>query len=306
MTDSEQLQSFSDDRLALFRAHGFEGEAGWLANSAGLRTATVFGGEGDRTVVLVHGTAMQAGEWALVAAKLGGRIVIPDWPGCGLSDPVDIRRSDPRKFGESWLAGVVDALGVEQVDIVGSSTGGYFALALALAQPQRVRRLVQVGAQPGLIRAAPLIFRLLATPGLGNLMMRKQPKDAEANRKEVYSNLVAHPERIPVEILENDLAAMVLPHAASTALALFRSLISPLGGVRPNLLIADELPNLTVPTLYLWGTEDNFVRLEKVRQVLERAPAVRLQTVSGAGHLLTLEEPGAIAEAVEEFLWAPA
>jgi hypothetical protein len=56
-----------------------------------------------------------------------------------------------RRFGVEWLTGLVDAIGADQVDIVGSSMGGYLGRAFALAQPERVRRLVQigVGVRPG-------------------------------------------------------------------------------------------------------------------------------------------------------------
>ncbi len=41
---------------------------------------------------------------------------------------------------------------------------------------------------------------------------------------------------------------------------------------------------------------------EKVSDVLDDAAAIRLQTIDGAGHLLTLEEPDIVAGAVNEFL----
>jgi 2-hydroxymuconate-semialdehyde hydrolase len=49
---------------------------------------------------------------------------------------------------DGWVAhavGVLDALGIEQTDLVGNSFGGAIALALAIRHPQRVRRLVLMG-----------------------------------------------------------------------------------------------------------------------------------------------------------------
>ena len=238
-------------------------------------------------MLLLHGGLSQAGEWALIAGKLPGRLVIPDWPGCGLSDPVGIRRVGLRSFGVQWLAAVVDALGADQVDIVGSSTGGYFGLVFALAHPDRVRRLVQVGAPPGLRRTAPVVFRLFATPGLGSSLLRRQPRDAEANRTKVCSNLVAHPERIPLDMLDHDLEAMALPNAVESAVDFSRALVHPITGLRRQVLIDHDLALLTVPTLCLWGTDDNFVKPETVTQTLQRAAAIRLRAVDDAGHLLT-------------------
>ncbi|HEX6247445.1 MAG TPA: hypothetical protein VFZ64_06190 [Nocardioidaceae bacterium] len=71
--------------------------------------------------------------------------------------------------------------------------------------------MVQVGSFPGLSSATPFIFRLLATPLVGCLMLGQQPKDAEANRKQVFSNLVAGASCLPVDVLEADLAATALP-----------------------------------------------------------------------------------------------
>jgi pimeloyl-ACP methyl ester carboxylesterase len=58
----------------------------------------------------------------------------------------DARRAGRfRRFGVEWLTGLVDALGADQVDIVGSSMGGYLGRVFALAQPECDRRLVQIG-----------------------------------------------------------------------------------------------------------------------------------------------------------------
>jgi pimeloyl-ACP methyl ester carboxylesterase len=115
-----------------------------------------------------------------------------------------------RKFALEWLDSVVEAIGAP-VRIVGSSAGGYLALLYALARPANVDRVVQVGSFPGLSSATPFIFRLLATPLVGRLMLGQQPKDAEANRKQVFSNLVAGASCLPVDVLEADLAATALP-----------------------------------------------------------------------------------------------
>ena len=147
--DSRRV-AFEHHRLELFKAHGFEASAAEFADSDGHRTAAVVGGEGERPVLLLHGMFNEAGEWALVAGNLSGRLVIPDWPGCGLSDAVPIGPVGFRRFGVDWLTGLVDALGAEQVDIVGSSMGGYLGCVYALAQPERVRRLVQIGSEFGL------------------------------------------------------------------------------------------------------------------------------------------------------------
>jgi pimeloyl-ACP methyl ester carboxylesterase len=303
--DSRRL-AFEHRRLELFKSHGFGASAAWFADSDGHRTAAVVGGEGKLPVLLLHGMFNDAGEWALIAGKLSGRLVIPDWPSCGLSDAAPIGPDGFRRFGVDWLTGLVDALGADQVDIVGSSMGGYLGCVYALAQPERVRRLVQIGSEFGLLYGgAPMFFRILATPGLGTFIMSRQPKDAEANRKQVMPHIVRHPDRIPVEMLEHDLAVIALPGAVESAREVVHSLVSPLSGTRRSVMIDDELADLKVPTLYLWGTRDNFLRPDKVRHVLARATAVTLREVDDLGHLLTWEAPDLVANAITEFLHSP-
>jgi pimeloyl-ACP methyl ester carboxylesterase len=305
MSDDSRRLAFEHHRLELFKSHGFDASAAWFSNSDGRRTAAVVGGEGELPVLLIHGVLNDAGEWALTAGELSGRLVIPDWPGCGLSDAVPVRPVGFRRFGVEWLTGLVEELGAERVDIVGSSMGGYLGCVFALAQPERVRRLVQIGSEFGLVRGAPMFFRLLVTPGLGTFMLSRQPKNAEANRKQVFSHLVRHPDRIPVDMLEHDLAVIGLPGAVDSATDVLRALVHPLSGTRPSVMIRDELADLTVPTLYLWGTKDNFLQPDKARQPFEQASAVTLRTVEDGGHLLTWEAPDLVANAITEFLRAP-
>ncbi len=299
--DSHRL-AFEHHRLELFKAHGFEASAAWFSTSGGHRTAAVVGGDGERPVVLLHGMLNDAGEWALIAGNLSDRLVIPDWPGCGLSDAIPIRPVGFRRFGVEWLAGLVDALGAQQVDIVGSSMGGYLGCVFALAQPERVRRLVQVGSEFGLVSGAPTFFRILATPALGTFILSRQPKDAEANRKQAFSHLVRHPDRIPVDMLEHDLAVIALPGAVDSATDCVRALVHPVTGTHRSVMIRDELAHLRVPTLYLWGSKDNFLQPDKTREVFEHATAVSLRIVEDGGHLLTWEAPDLVTSAISEFI----
>jgi pimeloyl-ACP methyl ester carboxylesterase len=67
-------------------------------------------------------------------------------------------------------------------------------------------------------------------------------------------------------------------------------------------MIRDELAGLRVPTLHLWGAEDNFLPPDKARPAFARATAVSLRVVEDGGHLLTWEAPDVVADAITEFL----
>lgn len=100
-------------------------------------------------VLLIHGSGPGVTAWAnwrLVLPELGKtcRAIAPDMVGFGYTE-----RPAGVEYGvDGWVAhaiGLLDALGIEQTDLIGNSFGGAIALALAIRHPQRVRRLVLMG-----------------------------------------------------------------------------------------------------------------------------------------------------------------
>jgi 2-hydroxymuconate-semialdehyde hydrolase len=106
-------------------------------------------GSGD-TVVLVHGSGPGVSAWAnwrLTIPDLSQRlrVIAPDMAGFGFTE-----RPEGIQYNlETWVGqyiGLLDALGIEQASIVGNSFGAALALAVAVRHPQRVGRLVLMGA----------------------------------------------------------------------------------------------------------------------------------------------------------------
>jgi 2-hydroxymuconate-semialdehyde hydrolase len=103
----------------------------------------------DLPVLLIHGSGPGVTAWAnwrLVLPELGKtrRAIAPDMVGFGYTErPAGI------EYGvDGWVnhaVGLLDALGIEQTDLIGNSFGGAIALALAIRHPQRVRKLVLMG-----------------------------------------------------------------------------------------------------------------------------------------------------------------
>ena len=100
-------------------------------------------------VLLIHGSGPGVSAWAnwrlvIPALAKDRRVIAPDMVGFGYTDrPAGIR------YGmDTWVQqalDLLDALGLEQVDLVGNSFGGALAMALAIRAPQRVRRLMLMG-----------------------------------------------------------------------------------------------------------------------------------------------------------------
>ena len=127
-------------------------------------------------VLLIHGSGPGVSAWAnwrLVIPELAKqmRVVAPDMVGFGFSER-------PAKIDynmDTWVnqaIGLLNALGIEQTDLVGNSFGGALALALAIRHPKRVRRLVLMGSV-----GVPFVI----TPGL-DAVWGYEPSFAEMRR----------------------------------------------------------------------------------------------------------------------------
>jgi 2-hydroxymuconate-semialdehyde hydrolase len=123
-------------------------EIGRTVVTAGIRTNTHDVGSGS-PVLLIHGSGPGVSAWAnwrLTIPELAKshRVIAPDMVGFGYTE----RPARQRYEMDVWVAqavGLLDALGIARVDLVGNSFGGALALAIAIRHPQRVRRLVLMG-----------------------------------------------------------------------------------------------------------------------------------------------------------------
>ena len=100
-------------------------------------------------VLLLHGSGPGVSAWAnwrltLQSLSSDFRLLAPDMAGFGYSKaPVDIAFTR-----QAWLDQIVafiDALELPRVHVIGNSFGGSMALALAIAHPERVNRLILMG-----------------------------------------------------------------------------------------------------------------------------------------------------------------
>lgn len=303
---TEDLATFEQERLALFARYGFEGESRWVADRKGRSTYMIGRGEGPCPTVLIHGGLSQASEWALLAGRLPGHVIILDRPGCGLSYHIDYRNVDYRTAAASWLLDLLDGIGAEQVDLVGNSMGGFFSMAFAIAYPDRVRRLVLPGAPAGLDKHIPLFLRLWGNQVIGPLMTRlgiTVPPSTEALRKRVFASLlVSDPEKVPRDVLEISLAGMTsIPGTALTSHTILQT-VTNLRGWRSRLMMRDDMARLRVPTLFVWGDADAFAPPSSGQDMAARMPEAHAEVIPDAGHLPYLDRPDAVADSIIEFL----
>ena len=258
-------------------------------------------------LVLLHGSGVAAGFLLPLLNELEGiRALAPDRPGSGLSDPIDFSRGRYYETTVAWLDHLLDALELDTTALLGHSAGGVWALRYALAHPERVDRLVLIGPPTLPKTRCPLPYRLLATPGLGDVFSRVPPSRKSVLRFAEFmgerATLAARP-----DLVDLFLVAGRDPLAAAALRAEVRALISPFallmrsGWRRRSRVSADELRRLAVPTLLIWGQREPLGSVSVAQEIADLMRDGRLQVLP-TGHGPWLGQPEETAAAVVDFV----
>jgi pimeloyl-ACP methyl ester carboxylesterase len=304
MTNDE----FETARIDLYARHGAPIRPLRLTDRAGRTIYALEKGSGP-PVIILHGGGGDASQFATWLRRLPAdrRYIVVDRPGHGLSYSIDYTGLAYRDEAARFVADIVTAIGADRVTLVGNSMGGFFSLAFALAEPNRVRQLVLLGAPAGVDRWVPPMLRLMGLRGFNRLLFRmmRNPTPAILRKKLWKRLLVADASKITDEMLEVQIAASKLPGAELGWRTLLESFLG-LGGVRPSVLIRDEVSRLDVPTTFVWGDRDAFAAPTSGEGLVKTMPRARLITIADAGHLPWLDDGEACAKAVGDALGAAA
>jgi pimeloyl-ACP methyl ester carboxylesterase len=279
----------------------------YLETGAGGRVHLLERGAGP-PVVLVHGTGSPAGFFLPLLRELDVvRAFAPDRPGQGLSDPIDLPRHRYRETAVAWLDHLLDALKLDSAALLGHSAGGVWSLWYALAHPDRVRRLVLIGPPAFPKTHCPLPYRLIATPGLGELLSRLVPASPKsllrfASFMGEGPTLPGHPDLIDLLVAAGrDSLAGSVDRAEARMLVSPFALLSPSGFRRQSRVRADELRQVAMPTLVVWGEREPLGSASVAQKVTALIPRARLEVLAG-GHAPWLGQPAQTAAALADFV----
>jgi pimeloyl-ACP methyl ester carboxylesterase len=253
-------------------------------------------------VVLFHGGDGEAFNWAPLMGHLQyhAHIYAVDRPGFGLSDAFDYRTVDLRRHAVGFVTSLLDALGIESATLIGGSMGSFFVLAAALAVPQRVRRVILSGAAVGTTRdMGEMIKKICSSPEAAAEFMRGRD-NMEAQKAQYRDMFQVDPAIVPDVFYEARIAGLRLPSEQGT----WATLLTRVGsseGIRPEVYLFDELHNVRIPTLVLWGDRD-MAPPEVGKAVADVMPNGRFIRMEGGGHFPQLEAPELMTEAIVQFM----
>jgi pimeloyl-ACP methyl ester carboxylesterase len=243
--------------------------------------------------LLLHGIGHAGRQWDFFARAVDRRLrlIAPDARGHGDS----ARPADgyaPGNFVADAVA-ILDALGLERVALVGHSMGGGHAVALTLAHPERVSRLVVIDTGPSLEgRGIERTRRLTSTrpprfaSGADALAYLRATSPGYSD--EIYEHRVRWLLRDGADglVWRSDLAALERILAGSRSDRWSR------------------LGEIEVPTLLVRGARAGYLSAETARGMIERLPDARPLDLD-AGHNVHLDRPAELADAVVAFVREP-
>jgi len=239
----------------------------------GLSTFYRLDGPDDASVImLAHPLGAHSEVWAAQVDALSARhrLLSYDLRGHGQTavpdGPYDVAQL------AADAAALLDALGIDRVAFVGASLGSLVGLALAMAHPERVDRLVVLGSNPRFGPASALDERaaVVAEHGVAAVV------GATLERWLTPAFHARYP-----EVVESIRDMLLAAHDVGY--------IGALAAVRDADFSAPELP-IGAPTLVLTGREDPTAPPAAAESLARAIPGATLTLIAGA-HLANVEDP---------------
>lgn len=268
----------------------------------GHRRAFLDVGDGP-VLLLLHGIGSDLSTWQPVVsgfATAGFRVIAPDFLGHGMSGKP---RADYSLGGfANGMRDLLTILGVERVAaVVGHSFGGGVAMQFAYQYPERVERIVLVGAG-GLGRSVHPFLRALTLPGAGVALAVATAEPVRTIGRLAASLL--HRTGLPGTI---DLAEMTtvydglaMPAARTAFLHVLRAAVDWRGQVVTMLdrcYLAAGMPMCVI-----WGSRDTIIPAAHVTVAAAAMPGARVELFEGAGHFPHRYDPERFVEHVTSFV----
>lgn len=271
-----------------------------VARAGGERVAWYARGSGP-PLVLAIGTGSTMAEWdpALLARLARGRrLILLDYPGVGRSARLPRDRTSFAALADT-LARLLPAIGVDRADVLGWSMGGFVAQQLAVRHPDRVRRLVLAGTNPGGDAA------VLGPPSDQAIDSDPDPSDADVLRVLYPRTAAGRTEgRAFLRRLELASATGEIPDDFDVPAATVRAQVAAEDPWLRSNANAGALRRLAVPALVAGGRADRVTPPANARALARLIPGARLRLYPGA-HAFPFSDRARFAGDVLRFLDAP-
>jgi len=239
-------------------------------------------------ILLLHGLSADKSIWLRFAQHFNRdyRLLIPDLGGHG--ETAYAAHQDYRVPAQAQrLLRLLDACGIQRVQVIGNSMGGYIAAWLAAHAPQRIS---------GLALFDPAGVEAPETSDLQHLLEQgKNPflVRSRADFQHFYSLTMAAPPWVPEAVL----AAIAERYQARRG-----QLARIFAELQASPPMEPELAKIQAPTLLLWGREDRLLHPSSAQIWAKGLPQAQVQLWEGIGHMPMVERPVRSARLYQQFL----
>ena len=262
--------------------------------AGGIKTSYLEAGSGE-PVIMLHGSGpgvSALANWQHNIHALAQRfhVLAPDIVGFGATErPDDIIYSLRTWTDHVWA--FLDAHDIGKTAIVGNSLGGRIALQMATDRPDRITKMVLMGA-PGV--------GMTLTDGL--IALRGYEPSRKAMRDLLRAYFAVNPAMITDDLVETRYAASIADGAYEAYRTMFydpRHAGSELG------ITEDEVRAIATPTLLVHGREDKVVPVQVSMTMLGLLPNADLHVFSACGHWTQIERADEFSVLIADYLGRP-
>ena len=247
----------------------------------------------DKPIGLIHCALAHGGVWRRFVEELSDDVlpILIELPGHGAAPDWD----ETRDFADQALELALDALPPEPVPLIGHSFGAVLALRLAVERPSRVSSLVLI--EPVFFAAAK-----------GTWAHDKVMRDMDPFVKKLAAGSPAMAAKAFTDVWDRETPWSDIPGKQRDYLMsrihLVRAGNTLLWDDKPNVLAPGRLKKLDMPVTIIDGGDSHPVIEKIIVAIGDRIEDAEWITVPGAGHMVPLTHPKAVAQAVEgRLIW---
>jgi pimeloyl-ACP methyl ester carboxylesterase len=255
-----------------------------------------FGETSNPTLLLIHGYTASTYVWRTVAPMLadkGFHVVAPDLLGFGYSDK-------PASFEYTIAAQarvierLMNRLGIGRATVVGSSYGGAVASTLALDYPERVEKLVLVGAVSNNEALDNPLLKLGSIPLVGEILTPFLLDSKTLSKARMKQTLAPDSHHL---ITDERVESVMRPLKAKDA---HHSVLASARNWDAN-RIQEDAHLINQPTLLVWGENDTVIPVHNGQNLYDSMLNSRLVVLKDCGHIPQEEKPERFVELVSKF-----
>ena len=238
------------------------------------------------TVVFIHGAANDHSVWSLQSryyAYHGWNALAIDLPGHGKSAGTAIATIDELA---AWIAHFLDAVGAQDVTLVGHSMGSLIALETAARHPARIRKIAMIGSAVPIQVSEALLNTSKANDHAAYDMINVF---AHSNTAQLGGN------RVPGMWMMGSAMRLMERSGNGVLHADFRACNHYAAGLEAAMKIQ-------CPVLMILGKRDLMTPMKVALDVISKLPDVKVVALDGAGHSLMAEKPDEVLDSLISFL----